>query len=76
MTPLSLTAPLRSLRALRHDVSHRAHGAARVPPVSDAAVVKAERSGSRIQVDTLAEYARALGYRLVIGVEPTERGEK
>lgn len=69
MTPLSLTTPLASLRALRPDVSHRAHGAARVPPVTDVAVIKAERSGARIQLNTLAAYVEALGGRLVIGVE-------
>lgn len=69
MTPLDIDAPLRSLRAMRPGVSHRAHGAARVPPVSDAAVVAAERAGGRIQLDTLAAYVRALGGKLVLGVE-------
>lgn len=68
--PLSLEAPLRSLRALEPGVSHRALGERRDPQVTAAAVVKAEAGGAGVQTDTLREYAAALGWRLVIGVEP------
>lgn len=70
MTPLDPRAPLRSLRALAPGLSHARHGAAREPPVSDVAVIKAEQAGDRIQVSTLAAYAAAAGYRLVLSVEP------
>ena len=69
MHHLPLDAPLRTLRTLT-GASHEALGRARRPPVSDVAVVKAERGGPRIQLDTLAAYARALGYELVVGVRP------
>jgi hypothetical protein len=70
---LDIDAPLRSLRALRPDISHARHGAARVPPVSDVAVIMAERSGDRIQVSTLRAYAEALGYELVLSVREKPR---
>lgn len=76
MTHLNPKAPLRSLRDLRPGLSLRLLGAARTPPISDAAVADAERIGPGIRVSTLAEYARALGYRLVLGVEPLEEGER
>lgn len=63
MTPLSLDAPLRSLRALC-GLSHRALGERLMPPVSDVAVVKAEANGPRIKLSTLSSYARAAGYAL------------
>lgn len=72
MTPLALDAPLRSLHDLHPEVSHRALGALRDPPVADTTVLNAERAGDRIQVSTLAAYAAALGYRLVLGVEKIE----
>lgn len=73
MIPLDLDAPLRSMRALCPDVSHDRHGAARVPPVSSAAVADAERVGGGIRLSTLAAYAAALGYRLVLSVEPADK---
>lgn len=68
MIPLPLSSPLAALRSIVA-LSHRALGSRRQPPVSDAAVVNAERAGPRIQLDTLAAYAEAAGYRLVVGVE-------
>ncbi len=70
-TVLSIASPLADLRALA-GVSHRALGASRVPPVSDVAVINAERSGDRVQVSTLASYAAALGYELVVSIRPAK----
>jgi len=72
MTPLSLAAPLHSLRLLS-GLSHLALGQAR--GVSDAAVCNAERVGAGIRLETLAAYAEAAGYRLVVGVERVAPGE-
>jgi len=69
MTPLDPKAPLRSVRILA-GVSHQALAEAREPPCSKTAVINAEQAGNKIQVDTLQAYAAALGYRMVIGVEP------
>lgn len=68
---LPLASPVAELRRIT-GLSHRALGERRSPPVADATVVDAERSGSRIGLDTLAKYAAAAGYRLVVGVEPVD----
>lgn len=65
VTFLSLTDPLRSLRALC-GLSHRALGERLMPPVSDVAVVKAEAKGPRIKLATMASYASAAGYVLML----------
>lgn len=71
MITLPLAFPVAELRRLA-GLSHRALGDRRSPPVADATVVDAERCGPRIGLDTLAKYAAAAGYRLVVGVEPVE----
>ena len=69
MIPLDPQAPLRSLRLLA-GVSHQDMADARTPPCSKTAVINAEQAGSRIQLDTLQAYAEAIGYRVVLMVEP------
>ena len=69
MTPLDSQAPLRSLRLLA-GVSHQDMADAREPPCSKTAVINAEQAGSRIQLDTLEAYAKGIGYRVVLMVEP------
>lgn len=75
MHHLPLDAPLRALIDTT-GASLETLARAREPWVSSAAVGKALRGGPRIQLDTLAAYARALGFELVIGVRPIGGGEK
>lgn len=77
MTPLDPKAPGESLYRVAFEAgkvgSLEELGRKRRPkPVSHNAVGKMIRGGAAVQVDTLAAYAEACGYRLVLGVEPKE----
>ncbi len=68
MTPLSLTEPLASLLDAS-GLTYKALGALRKPPVGQPAVSHAVRLGDRVELSTLALYARAAGYKLHLGVD-------
>jgi hypothetical protein len=71
MTPLCLDAPLASLldvcRAAGVVTTQEKLGERRKPPVDQAVVARTISRGDRIELATLAAYARAAGYRLLIG---------
>ncbi len=72
--PLDLAAPLRSLRAIAGadgvPMTGKALGQAR--GVAQATACQAEAGGEGITLSTLRRYAEAVGYRLVLSVEPLE----
>ncbi len=72
MTTLSLDAPLASLldvcRAAGVVTTQAQLGGRRKPPVDQGAVARTIGRGDRIELATLAAYARAAGYVLHIGV--------
>jgi hypothetical protein len=72
LTPLSIDAPMASLLACAQ-LTYKALGARREPPVGQPAVSHAVRLGDRIELATLAAYARAAGYVLWMEASLPER---